>query len=339
MEPSDWLVYGGLGVGTVFGVLAQRFRFCMVAGISNWQLVKDYRQILSFAAALLVAIGGTQLLELTGTVDISTSAYRNSQFDWLGVIIGGLLFGIGGTLAGGCATRTVIKSAEGNLQSLIALISFMVFAAITQFMFLEPVRLALTSATAINLTTDAGLASILGLPLWLPFIVVMVGIAGFIYFFKSRGISWPMLIAGAVTGGLVVVGWYVTGVVAQDEFFPTKPSAITMSGPLARMGYLIMTANVPAFSFAIAFVIGSFIAAMITSLVTREFRITTVPKGMVGYAALGGALMGIGGIMAYGCNLGQGMTGVSTLSIESIFAVISMFLGTVLTVKWWESRY
>lgn len=338
MEPSSWLVAGGLGVGVVFGVLAQRFRFCMVAGISNWMLMKDYRQILAFAAALLVAIGGTQLLELTDTVAIATSSYRNSQFDWLGVIIGGLLFGIGGTLAGGCATRTVIKTAEGNLQSLIALISFMIFAAITQFMYLEPMRLWLTAATSINLTTDAGLASVLGLPLWLPFVGAMAVISGFIYFFRNRGVSWPMVIAGAVTGSMVVVGWYVTGVLSQDEFFPTKPSAITMSGPLARMGYLIMTANVPAFSFAIAFVVGTFIAALITALVTREFRLIAIPKGMVGYAALGGALMGIGGIMAYGCNLGQGMTGVSTLSIESIFAVISMFLGTVITVKWWESR-
>lgn len=338
MEFNEWLVGGGVLVGAVFGILAQRFRFCMVSGISNWQLVGDYRQLMAFAAALLVAILGTQYLELSGTVAIETSSYRNSQLDWFGVIVGGLIFGVGGTLAGGCATRTVIKSGEGNLQSVVALMSFLVFAAITQFMFLEPVRLGLTDATAITLVGDAGLASVLGLPDWLPVLAVAISISAFIYLYKDRGISKSMLIAGAVIGALVIVSWYITGVLAQDEFDPTKPSAVTMSGPLARVGYLMLSGKVPALSFAVSFVIASFVFALLSSLLTREFRITPVPNGALMTTIAGGALMGIGGIMAYGCNVGQGLTGISTLSIESMFAVISMFAGTYLTVRWMEKR-
>jgi len=341
MEPSSWLIVGGLAVGAVFGVVAQRFRFCMVAGVSNWYLIKDYRQIFAFSAALFVAIGGTQLMEITQTVDIAASSYRNTQFDWLGVIIGGLIFGIGGTLAGGCATRTIIKTAEGSLQALIALLSFMAFAAMTQFMFpLMNMRLAITNATDITLSTDAGLASVLGLPVWLPMSVALLVMVGIIYLFRKRGINWPMVIGGAICGAMVLAGWYTTGVLAVDEFASSESlSAITVSGPLARMGYLVMTGNVPAFSFTIAFVIGVFLFALVSALVSRDFRFTPVPKGMVGYAILGGGLMGIGGTMAYGCNLGQGMSGVSTLSIESIFAFFSMFLGTLITVKWWETRH
>lgn len=338
MEFNAWLVGGGVLVGAVFGILSQRFRFCMVAGISNWQLVGDYRQFIAFAGALLVAILGTQFLELSGTVAIATSSYRNSQLDWLGVIVGGLIFGIGGTMAGGCATRTVIRSGEGNLQSVVALISFLVFAAITQFMFLEPVRLALTSATAINLSTDAGLASIFGLPAWLPMVLVVGGIAVYIYRHRNRGISWPMIIAAGAIGALVVVGWYVTGVLAQDEFDPVKPSAITMSGPLARIGYMMLTGKVPALSFAITFAVVAFVASLLSALVTREFRIVAVPKGAMLQTIAGGALMGIGGIMAYGCNVGQGLTGISTLSLESVLAVMSMFAGTYLAVRWMEQH-
>lgn len=338
MEFNEWLVGGGLLVGAVFGILSQRFRFCMVAGISNWQLVGDYRQFMAFAAALLVAILGTQYLELSGSVAVATSSYRNSQLDWLGVIIGGLIFGIGGTMAGGCATRTVIKSGEGNLQSVVALISFLVFAAITQFMFLEPVRLWLTAASAITLVGDAGLASVLGLPAWLPATLAVAGIGGFIYLYRGRGISWAMVLAGAGIGALVVVGWYITGVLAQDEFDPSKPSAITMSGPLARIGYMMMTGKVPALSFAVSFAIATFAFSLITALLMREFRITPLPKGSLLPTIAGGALMGIGGIMAYGCNVGQGLTGISTLSVESLFAVISMFAGTYLAVRWMEQR-
>jgi uncharacterized membrane protein YedE/YeeE len=340
MEPSEWLIVGGLTVGAIFGIVAQRFRFCMVAGISNWYLIKDYRQIFAFSAALFVAIGGTQLLEFTQTVDIASSSYRNTQFDWLGVIIGGVIFGVGGTLAGGCATRTIIKTAEGSLQGLIALLSFMVFAAMTQFMFpLMNMRLAITNTTDITLSTDAGVAFVLGLPTWLPVAGALLVMVGIIYFFRKRGINWPMLIGGAICGAMVVAGWYTTGVLAEDPFASSESlSAITVSGPMARMGYLLMTGNVPAFSFTIAFVIGVFLFALLTALMAREFRFTALPKGMLGYTILGGGLMGIGGTMAYGCNLGQGMSGVSTLSIESILAFFSMFLGTVLTVRWWEKR-
>ncbi|MGD8527040.1 MAG: YeeE/YedE thiosulfate transporter family protein, partial [Thioalkalispiraceae bacterium] len=120
-EINNWLVGGGLAVGAVFAILVQRFRFCLVAGTSNLLLIKDSRQAMAFAAALLVAITGTQLLEMLDIVAIGDAAYRNSQLDWFGAAVGGIIFGVGATLAGGCAARTVVRSMEGSIHSLIAL--------------------------------------------------------------------------------------------------------------------------------------------------------------------------------------------------------------------------
>ncbi|MFO7603318.1 MAG: YeeE/YedE family protein, partial [Gammaproteobacteria bacterium] len=302
-------------------------------------LIKDRRQVGVFVAALLVAIAGTQYLEISGWVDISKTSYRNAQLDWLGVILGGLLFGIGATLAGGCATRTVVRFAEGNMQSLIALFSFMFVAAITQFGWLEGTRLGMTRATAINLQTDAGLASMLSISPTLVAAVVVLGLLAFlIYALRQRAVSGLWLLVGAVIGGLVVFSWIVTGDLAQDDFSPARPSAMTVSGPMARFGYLILYQKVPALSFAISFVLALAVASFITALLTREFKFTPVPKGMTKFAVLGGALMGIGGILAYGCNVGQGLSGTSTLSLESLLATISMFAGAAFTVKWWEQR-
>ena len=338
-EINIWLIGGGVLTGIIFGVLMQRFRFCMVAATANWMLINDLRQVVVFVTVLLVAIAGTQYLEITGWIDISQAAYRNSQLDWWGVILGGLLFGIGGTLAGGCATRTVVRFAEGNIQSLIALFSFMFFAAITQFGWLESARLSMTDATSINLKTDAGIASILSMsPVIVASMVVLGLLAFLIYSIRKQSVNWSWIIAGVVIGGLVVFSWIVTGDLAQDEFDPRKPSAMTVSGPMARFGYLILYQKVPALSFAISFVLAMAVTAFITSLVTREFRITPVAKGMAKFAVLGGALMGIGGILAYGCNVGQGLSGISTLSLESLLATISMFVGAAITVKWWERR-
>lgn len=327
-----WLVGGGLAVGAIFGLLVQRHRFCMVAATGNYLLIKDNRQLLAFIAALLVAITGTQLLELTDTVAIADSSYRNSQLDWFGASLGGLIFGIGGVLAGGCATSTLVKSAEGRVHFIITLLFFMLFAAAAQFSFLESARLGLTQLTAINLPGDASIAAILGLPQWLPVLLI----AGLMIWYLIK--NWNpqakgMVIAGLVIGALVVAGWYITGVLAQDDFNPTKPSGITVSGPLARFGYILIAAKFPALSFAISFVIGIAATVFLFSVATGRFKFEAPKTGAIKFAVIGGSLMGVGAIMAYGCNVGQGLTGISTLSLESILAFSGMFIGTAGMVK------
>ncbi|MDH5473094.1 MAG: YeeE/YedE family protein [Gammaproteobacteria bacterium] len=331
-----WLVGGGLAVGAVFAIPLQRFRFCLVAGIGNLLLIKDTRLIVAFSVALLVAIGGTQYLEMMDLVAIGDSSYRDPTLDWLGAGLGGVLFGIGSALAGGCITRTLVRTMEGSLYSLIVFVSFALVAAIVQFGFLESVRLGLTRTTAMVLNTDAGIASILSLPPWLVLAVVIAVLL--LVLFKSWQLSPDknMLLVGAVVGSLVVVSWYITGVLAQDEFMPVKPSAMTMSGPLARFGYFLLSGRLAGLSFAVSFVIGTAVVSFLLALVSRQFKITAPARGTVKMALFGGSLMGLGAIMAYGCNVGQGLSGISTLSLESLIAVTGMVGGIALVTKWME---
>ncbi len=335
-EFNIWLIIGGLIIGAIFAVMVQQFRFCLVAGTSNLLLIKDYRQAMAFATALLVAITGTQLLELTELVAVSDSAYRNSTLDWFGASTGGFLFGIGSALAGGCVTRTLVRTMEGSIHSLIALLAFAVFAAVTQFGFLETLRIDLTNATAITLTTDAGIASIFSLSPWLVLAVAVTGLLAFIIHGWKRSPDLSMIIVGTIIGLLVVCSWYVTGVLAQDDFNPIKPSAITISGPLARFGYILISGRVSDLSFSILFVISTAVVSFLLALATRQFKITFPGKGMIKMSLLGGSLMGIGAIMAYGCNIGQGLSGISTLSMESLFAVIGMVMGIFVVTKLME---
>ncbi|MFK5914373.1 MAG: YeeE/YedE family protein [Woeseiaceae bacterium] len=330
-----WLVGGGLAVGAIFGLLVQQNRFCMVAAMGNFLLIKDNRQLLAFVAALLTAIVGTQLLEFTETVAIADSSYRNSQLDWFGASLGGLLFGIGAVIAGGCATRVLVKSSEGSVNAIITLLFFMLLAAGAQFSFLETFRIDITAATSVELTGDASIATVLGLPHWLPAIVIVILMAA--YLFKNwNPEAKNMIIAGVTIGLLVVASWYITGVLAQDEFDPTKPSGATVSGPLARFGYILIAAKFPALSFSISFVIGISIIVFATSLLTGRFTIEAPKQGAVKFSVIGGSLMGVGAIMAYGCNIGQGLTGISTLSLESILAFSGMLIGTAGAIKFIE---
>lgn len=95
-----WLAGGGLGIGIAFGVVAQRSRFCVVSAFSNLVLMRDYRQLHAYLAALGVALVGTFALEWLDLVAIADTAYRRPSLNWLGALGGGLLFGLGAMLAG-----------------------------------------------------------------------------------------------------------------------------------------------------------------------------------------------------------------------------------------------
>jgi len=337
-ELNVWLVGGGLAVGAVFAIVIQQLRFCLVAGTSNLLLIKDTRQAVAFAVALLVGITGTQLLELMDIVAVADSSYRNDTLDWFGASVGGIIFGIGATIAGGCSVRTLVRTMEGSLHALLALLSFALVAAVAQFGLLETPRVDLTAATSISLKTDAGIASMLSISPWIVLAIVASALLFFIIKSSKNNLDKSMIAAGLIMGSLIIASWYITGVLAQDEFDPVNPSGITVSGPLARFGYIFISGRIPVLSYAISFVIGIAVISFLYAIVRGRFSITMPVKGMAKMAILGGSLMGMGSIMAYGCNIGQGLTGISSLSVESLLAVVGMVIGISATTKYMEKN-
>ena len=338
-DPTNWLIAGGLILGAIFGFITRQNRVCLVGAVSNVTLVKDYRYALLFAVAALFAITGTQLLEIYGIVEIEKASYRNSTLDWLGVIVGGLLFGVGATLAGGDAARIVILAGNGSHTGWITIFFFAIFASVAQFGLLESIRVYSLLNTSIEIGEGgAGLASLLSVPTWIVLVVVDVLLIGFIVTKWKQHADVKLLFAGTILGLPVIGAWYTTGVLAVDEFAEVKPpSAMTVSGPMSRTGIMLVAGQYPAFSFSVAFVIALFIISFIVALITKQFRFTPV-NGSVGKVALGGALMGLGGTFAYGCNIGQGYSGLSTLSLESILAVIAMIVGIHMTTRYLENK-
>jgi len=332
------LVTGGLAVGVAFAYSIQRFRLCLVGGTSSLLLIRDFRQVNAFVTTWLVAIIGTQFLELTHTVAIAESSYRNNQLDWLGAATGGILFGVGATLSGGCAARTVIRAMEGSVSSFIVLVSFALAAGMTQYGLLESPRIKLSQATSIMLSTDSGLASILTVPPWIIVVTVVVALGLILYTGWRRSPDRSLMFAGTLNGILVLLGWVITGNLAQSEFDVVPPSSITLSGPLARFGYMVSSGRVPELTFSVMFSIGLALGALSIALLRRQFNISYPSRGTIKVAVLGGVLMGVGATLGYGCNIGQGMTGISTLSLESIIAVAGIVTGIAITTKWMELR-
>lgn len=335
-NPASWLIAGGLALGVIFGLIVRQYRMCLVAAVSNATLVKDYRYMLAFAMAALVAITGTQLLEINAMVEVSKAGYRNGSLDLVGVILGGLVFGIGATLAGGDATRVLVLAGQGSKAGWTALFFFAIFAAVAQFGLLADIRVSSMTNTSISLAGgDAGIAEMFSVSKWIVLIVVDVLLIAFIAVKWKQHADFKLLLGGAMLGATVIAAWYTSGVLAFDDFNPKAPSAISVSGPMSRAGNMLVAGDTPTLSLAVSFVIGVIAISFVMAIITRQFQFTAI-RTSSGMIALGGALMGIGGTVAYGCNVGQGFSGLSTLSLESIVAVIAMLVGIKLATRWLE---
>lgn len=332
-ELNLWLVGGGLFIGLLFGIVVQRTQFCMVTAVSNVVLMRDFRHAHAYFAALLVAILGTLFLETSGLVAISETGYRVPRYDWLVIIGGGLLFGFGSMLAGGCAGRTTVRAAEGNLGAWVVLLAFALTAAATYFGALEPYRVWLIQNTAIDLDAgDSALSAVLGLPLWVGAAIITVVCLAGIFFLGQARRSYGLIAAGIVVGALVVAGWYITGYLSQDDFSEHRASSITIAGSLARATVFLTTGSLPGYGFTISVLIGIVAGALASALLTRSFHLIIPEAHHLKHLLAGGALMGIGAICAGGCNIGAGLTGMSTVSIRALTAVVAIVAGMLLGI-------
>lgn len=330
LEPDHWLAGGGLLLGILFGAAAQRSRFCVVSAVSNLALMRDYRQLHAWLAALGVALIGTGLLEWSGLVAVADSAYRRPSLDWLGTLGGGLIFGYGSMLAGGCASRTLVRCAEGNLGALITLLAFALTGMATMFGVLDPVR-GWIAGNALYLDAgDASLASITGVPQWgAGLSLALVCLCGILFLGRPRdhlGLIW----AGAAIGLAVATGWWVTGVLAYDEFADRPPWSLAVAGPLARTFAWLSMHQSTGTLFSLLFIPGVLAGSLASSLLSGPFRWIAPDGSRVGACIGGGALMGVGAVLAGGCNIGQGITGVATVSASSLLAATGILGGMLL---------
>ncbi len=135
--------------------------------------------------------------------------------------------------------------------------------------------------------------------------------------------------AGLMVGILVAAGWYATGYLAADDFNPVPVTSLTFIAPIADALQYVMLSTGSTLNFGIVTVFGVFAGSLVTALATGRFHLEGYqsPRHMLRSAG-GAALMGAGGVMAFGCSVGQGLTGLSTLSLASLVAVAGILAGT-----------
>lgn len=325
------LCLGGVLVGIVYGAIAQRTGFCTLGAISDWALFGDKRRARSWLLAIAVAVLGAQLLHAAAVVDLTTSLYRTATIPWGGHVLGGILFGFGMVLAGGCVSRNLVRAGAGDLRALLMLLVLSVTVAAALGGILGPLRISVLTATTTAAPGPASPQLVLGTAA-----AVALALATFSLSDANFRASPAHVAAGLVVGLCVVVGWALTGL-AHDPFAdtPVPAQSLTFVKPVAdTVDWLERFTALGAPSFAIASVVGTIVGAFLSALVTRTFRLTSFADTRdTARNLIGAALMAIGGVLALGCSIGQGVTGLSTLSVGSLLAAASIVCGAVIGLK------
>jgi uncharacterized membrane protein YedE/YeeE len=333
----------------VFGATAQRTNFCTMGGISDRVLMGDGRRLRAWVLATAVAVIGAQLLAFGGRVDLGRSIYLTANFGWLGAILGGLVFGFGMVLTGGCPSRTLVRLGAGNLKSLVVALVLGVVAYMTLRGLIAPARISFEGATNIDLTAY-GLksqnmgelaAAVLGVGEGAARAVAAVAVAAALLYFCFKDAAFRRsprdVTAGVLIGLTAVAGWVVTGIIAFDEFEPVPLVSVTLVSPVADALQYLMTYTGATINFGIAVVGGIIAGSFLAAVASGEFRIEsfTERNDLVRHL-VGATFMGVGGVFALGCTIGQGVTGMSTLAFGSLIAWLSIMGGGYVGVKYLE---
>ncbi len=340
MDPTKITVLSGLVIGLLYGSIGLLSGFCMMSSLRGWWADGDGRLARTYALAMGVAIAASQLLAARGAVDLGKSIYLQPSFSAPMMFFGGMLFGYGMVLSNGCASRALILLGKGNLRSFVVVIVLGIFAEMTLKGLIAPARIAAVQVTQVTakinslpaLLSSFGLNEVYGRM----FSTSVVSAALIIFAFSHAPFrrSLGQMASGVAVGLLIAAGWYATGHLGANDFNPVPVASLTFIAPIADSLQYAMLSTGSALNFGIANVAGVFLGSLVTALLTGRFELEGYrsPQQMLRSAG-GAALMGAGGVMAFGCSIGQGLTGLSTLALASFVAVAGILAGSGLGLR------
>src|SRR4051794_33812129 len=335
MDSTTIVILSALAIGLIYGAVGLLSGFCLMSSMRGWLAEGDGRLVRTYALAIGVAVAATQLLAAAGLVDIGKSIYLQLSFSVPPMFFGGLLFGYGMVLSNGCGSRALVLLGRGNLRSFVVVIVLGIVAMMTLKGLIAPARIAMAQAsqttTKVNsvpaLLAGYGFSEVTARMVAASVISAALIIFAFasVPFRRSPG----QIIAGLVVGLLVAAGWFASGYLGADDFNPTPVVSLTFIAPIGDALQYVMLSTGSTLNFGIATVGGVFAGSLITALATGRFHLEGYqsPRHMLRSAG-GAALMGAGGVMAFGCSVGQGLTGLSTLALASFVAVAGIMVGT-----------
>jgi uncharacterized membrane protein YedE/YeeE len=339
-----------------FGAIAQRTHFCTMGALSDAFNMGDTARLRQWALAAGVAIVGFWALAAAGQVDPAKTLYGGNRWIWLSATVGGVLFGFGMVLASGCGSKNLVRIGGGSLKAVIVFLVLGLSAFATLKGITAVVRVATVDRAAIEFAAPAllpvGLATLSGLELRTAGLLAALLLGGglVLWALASRDFrNFDNLLAGFGIGLVIVAAWWVSGHLGylaehpetlEESFLATnsgRAEALSFVAPIAyTLDWLLFFSDKSKLlTVGIVSVLGVIAGSAAMALARRDFRWEGFggTEDVANHLA-GGALMGVGGVTAMGCTIGQGLSGLSTLSATSFVAVAAIVGGAWLAFRY-----
>lgn len=347
---QEIVVWSAFALACVLGAIMSRTNFCTMGAISDIVNMGDWTRMRMWVCAIGVAIISTQALAAAGLIDLSKTIYTAARLPVVSSVIGGLLFGFGMVLASGCGSKTLIRIGGGSLKSLVVFVMLGLAAYMTLRGVFAPLRVnILDQLLPLEFSVGQDLPRILGGASVGPGMRLTIGllIGGVLvaYAFANREFRrLEPIVAGFTIGLSITLLWWITASLGYVEEHPEtleeaflatssgRGESFSFVAPIAYSLELLLfwTDASRIVSVGIAAVMGMIAGSFVYAIATRGFRIEGFngPEDTANHL-IGGTLMGIGGVIALGCTVGQGLSGLSTLAVGSLIAFLSIIVGAV----------
>jgi uncharacterized protein len=350
------VLWAAFALAVIFGAIAQRTHFCTMGAVADIVNIGDWSRMRMWVLAIGVAMLGFNTMVALGWVDAGKSLYAGPRVIWLSNAAGGLLFGFGMVLASGCGSKTLVRIGGGNLKSVVVFAVLGIAAFATLKGITGVVRVATVDRVAFELAGSQDLPSLAASAFGVakPWAAQVLGTllgGGLIVCVLARreGRSRDVLMGGAGIGAVIVATWWVSGrlgYVAEDpntlqEVFvgtnSQRMESLSFVAPIAySIDWLIFFSDKSkVLTLGIVSTAGVIVGSALVALATRSFRWEGFANAEdTGNHLIGAVLMGVGGVTAMGCTVGQGLSGVSTLALGSFIALAGIIAGAVLALRY-----
>jgi uncharacterized protein len=343
------VLWAGFILSVIFGAIAQRSHFCTMGAVSDIVTMGDWTRMRMWGLAVGIAMIGFASLVAAGQIDPAKTLYASSRLIWLSALVGGAMFGFGMVLASGCGSKTLVRVGGGSLKSLVVFIVMGVAAFATLKGITAVVRVATVDRVAVDFSAQAAL------PNWLAGAVglapatsglalaLLIGLTLLFWALSGSGfLGFNNLLGGLGTGAVITAMWWVSGHLGyvaehpetlQEAFLTTnsgRAEALSFVAPFAyTLDWLMFFSDKSkVLTLGIVSVFGVVAGSALIAIASRSFHWEGFRDARdTANHLIGATLMGVGGVLAMGCTVGQGLSGISTLSAMSFIAVGAIIAG------------
>ena len=337
LPPGVLAALVGLAGGLALGLAARLGGFCTLGALESALYGGDQRRLRMWGIALGTAILSVFALDAAGAIRIDALPYHTIAFNPGAAIGGGLVFGYGMALAGNCGFGALARFGGGDMRSLVVVVVIGVVGYMAMNGPLAPLRVALFPETPADPGAQGyahAAAALLNLPPFVPAALIATGLIAWALAHDALRADPGKMIWAAVAGLAIASAFWGTTWVADVTMGATIVEAHTFTAPLGRSLLWLMTSTAGGISFSVGSVAGVLIGAFAGSIRLGRFRWEACedPRELRRQVA-GAALMGVGGVVALGCSVGQGLSAFSTLAWSAPVTLAAIAGGAALGLR------